>query len=67
MSRTQSTSPWIVTLTIYIIGVADDQEARGSTIEDLKLRRKGGKGRSQSISSRTCYRSGFKLTPSDGP
>jgi hypothetical protein len=23
LSRTQSTSPWIVTLTIYIIGVAD--------------------------------------------
>jgi len=45
MSRTQSTSPWIVTLTIYIIGVADDQEARGSTIEDLKLRREEGKGK----------------------
>ena len=45
MSRTQSTSPWIVTLTIYIIGVADGQEARGSTIEDLKLRREGGKGK----------------------
>jgi hypothetical protein len=45
MSRTQSTSPWIVTLAIYIIGVADGQEARGSTIEDLKLRREGGKGK----------------------
>jgi hypothetical protein len=45
MSRTQSTSPWIVTLTIYIIGVADDQEARGSTIEDLKLRRERGEAR----------------------
>jgi hypothetical protein len=67
MSRTQSTSPWIVTLTIYIIGVADDQEARGSTIEDLKLRRKGRKGRSQSICSWTCYRSGFKLPLADGP
>jgi hypothetical protein len=37
------------------------------TIVALKLRKKGGKGRNQSISSRTCYRSGFKLTPSDGP
>jgi hypothetical protein len=67
VSRTQSTSPWIVTLTIYIIGVADDQEARGSTIEDLKLRREEGKGRSQSICLRTCYRSGFTLPLSDGP
>jgi len=50
MSYTQSTSPWIVTLTIYIIGVADGQEARGSTIEDLKLRREGERGRDQSIS-----------------
>ena len=67
MSRTQSTNPQIVTLTIYIIGVADDQEARGSTIEDLKLRREEGKGRSQSIYLRTCYRSGFTLPLSDGP
>jgi len=29
----------------------DNQEARGSTIKDLKLRREGGKGGSQSISS----------------
>ena len=44
----------------------DNKRVRGCSIEDLKLKKKGGKGRSQSISSRTCYRSGFKLTPSDG-
>jgi hypothetical protein len=40
-----------------------NRRVRGSPIEDLKLRRGVGRGRSQSICLWSYYRSGFKLYP----
>jgi hypothetical protein len=40
-----------------------NRRVRGSSIEDLKVRRKGEKGGSQSICLWSYYRSGFKLYP----
>ena len=44
-----------------------NRRVKGSPIEDLKLKREGRKRRSQSIYSRTYYKSGFKLSFTDGP